>query len=154
MIRRPPRSTRTDTLFPYTTLFRSLAEALAGTLVESAIADDDIGDTGRHHHRCLLDGAARGTSTVADPAEEAQVAQSQFTAQGDLRRGVHGECDHAVDVRGRQAGIGERSLDRIGRELEPGATRLLGELGRADARNRGLAAESVDRKSTRLNSSH
>src|SRR3546814_5835300 len=32
MIRRPPRSTRTDTLFPYTTLFRSdehLAEAAA-----------------------------------------------------------------------------------------------------------------------------
>src|SRR3546814_5165503 len=27
MIRRPPRSTRTDTLFPYTTLFRSLAAA-------------------------------------------------------------------------------------------------------------------------------
>src|SRR3546814_340542 len=27
MIRRPPRSTRTDTLFPYTTLFRSLAPA-------------------------------------------------------------------------------------------------------------------------------
>src|SRR3546814_2615742 len=26
MIRRPPRSTRTDTLFPYTTLFRSLAK--------------------------------------------------------------------------------------------------------------------------------
>src|SRR3546814_12019915 len=26
MIRRPPRSTRTDTLFPYTTLFRSLRE--------------------------------------------------------------------------------------------------------------------------------
>src|SRR3546814_9349276 len=27
MIRRPPRSTRTDTLFPYTTLFRSLVPA-------------------------------------------------------------------------------------------------------------------------------
>src|SRR3546814_1742048 len=27
MIPRPPRSTRTDTLFPYTTLFRSLPEA-------------------------------------------------------------------------------------------------------------------------------
>src|SRR3546814_1553138 len=27
MIRRPPRSTRTDTLFPYTTLFRSYAGA-------------------------------------------------------------------------------------------------------------------------------
>src|SRR3546814_16347814 len=29
MIRRPPRSTRTDTLFPYTTLFRSLRHLLA-----------------------------------------------------------------------------------------------------------------------------
>src|SRR3546814_3890291 len=28
MIRRPPRSTRTDTLFPYTTLFRSAGERL------------------------------------------------------------------------------------------------------------------------------
>src|SRR3546814_16198170 len=27
MIRRPPRSTRTDTLFPYTTLFRSVLKA-------------------------------------------------------------------------------------------------------------------------------
>src|SRR3546814_20619709 len=29
MIRRPPRSTRTDTLFPYTTLFRSASGATA-----------------------------------------------------------------------------------------------------------------------------
>src|SRR3546814_4187292 len=29
MIRRPPRSTRTDTLFPYTTLFRSNREAVS-----------------------------------------------------------------------------------------------------------------------------
>src|SRR3546814_12624828 len=28
MIRRPPRSTRTDTLFPYTTLFRSVQQRL------------------------------------------------------------------------------------------------------------------------------
>src|SRR3546814_10921090 len=31
MIRRPPRSTRTDTLFPYTTLFRSCFVTGAGT---------------------------------------------------------------------------------------------------------------------------
>src|SRR3546814_18756495 len=30
MIRRPPRSTRTDTLFPHTTLFRSYYQAAAG----------------------------------------------------------------------------------------------------------------------------
>src|SRR3546814_13133295 len=35
MIRRPPRSTRTDTLFPYTTLFRSL---LALALVVSFLS--------------------------------------------------------------------------------------------------------------------
>src|SRR3546814_3408458 len=32
MIRRPPRSTRTDTLFPYTTLFRSDGAGLIGAL--------------------------------------------------------------------------------------------------------------------------
>src|SRR3546814_7099410 len=32
MIRRPPRSTRTDTLFPYTTLFRSAFQGLVHAL--------------------------------------------------------------------------------------------------------------------------
>src|SRR3546814_6762368 len=34
MIRRPPRSTRTDTLFPYTTLFRSQLAGLASNQVD------------------------------------------------------------------------------------------------------------------------
>src|SRR3546814_3510066 len=33
MIRRPPRSTRTDTLFPYTTLFRSVGQAVGRDVV-------------------------------------------------------------------------------------------------------------------------
>src|SRR3546814_16875673 len=37
MIRRPPRSTRTDTLFPYTTLFRSL-----GFIAEGEEADQPL----------------------------------------------------------------------------------------------------------------
>src|SRR3546814_14165488 len=37
MIRRPPRSTRTDTLFPYTTLFRSFGAALRVLLDWGAI---------------------------------------------------------------------------------------------------------------------
>src|SRR3546814_10826168 len=42
MIRRPPRSTRTDTLFPYTTLFRSqIGQILIGFDLES----DRIGNT-------------------------------------------------------------------------------------------------------------
>src|SRR3546814_10973442 len=47
MIRRPPRSTRTDTLFPYTTLFRSRgseAWALAGeSLLQSRRTLDEAG---------------------------------------------------------------------------------------------------------------
>src|SRR3546814_6369249 len=39
MIRRPPRSTRTDTLFPYTTLFRSNGGVLIGGTSRSAMAE-------------------------------------------------------------------------------------------------------------------
>src|SRR3546814_15277016 len=43
MIRRPPRSTRTDTLFPYTTLFRSLIERAGEELLRLAEATADGG---------------------------------------------------------------------------------------------------------------
>src|SRR3546814_6615532 len=43
IIRRPTRSTRTDTLFPYTTLFRSLAElgAMADSRARVRVFSDD-----------------------------------------------------------------------------------------------------------------
>src|SRR3546814_7369562 len=74
MIRRPPRSTRTDTLFPYTTLFRSavdldrravlgagrehdlgvelrLGAATPDDLATGAVPEDvDVGADDRHHH--------------------------------------------------------------------------------------------------------
>src|SRR3546814_10562091 len=60
MIRRPPRSTRTDTLFPYTTLFRSgspVGQDVAGTAGERHDADarsrerPEVGNrTGGDHH--------------------------------------------------------------------------------------------------------
>src|SRR3546814_1289580 len=43
MIRRPPRSTRTDTLFPYTTLFRSVGK----TVVSSSMIDRVAARLGR-----------------------------------------------------------------------------------------------------------
>src|SRR3546814_12323603 len=46
MIRRPPRSTRTDTLFPYTTLFRSLRIERAEYQTADARVDDGAG---AHH---------------------------------------------------------------------------------------------------------
>src|SRR3546814_18164131 len=48
MIRRPPRSTRTDTLFPYTTLFRSLSQqatiAVIFQFVEPLVSSGDMID--------------------------------------------------------------------------------------------------------------
>src|SRR3546814_7819190 len=41
MIRRPPRSTRTDTLFPYTTLFRSRLDAFLARL---GVLGEDLGE--------------------------------------------------------------------------------------------------------------
>src|SRR3546814_19600452 len=47
MIRRPPRSTRTDTLFPYTTLFRSLSGAPLAALALQRLRDFRAASGGR-----------------------------------------------------------------------------------------------------------
>src|SRR3546814_17480319 len=49
MIRRPPRSTRTDTLFPYTTLFRSIVDrAQFQRNIVEPFARDAIGEALDH----------------------------------------------------------------------------------------------------------
>src|SRR3546814_20281725 len=57
MLRRPPRSTRTDTLFPYTTLFRSHDKGLSGhsdadvvlhALTDALLGTIAAGDIGTH----------------------------------------------------------------------------------------------------------
>src|SRR3546814_15753219 len=53
MIRRPPRATRTDTLFPYPTLFRSVAELVEAVLELLELREVDLGDREQHdeqHH--------------------------------------------------------------------------------------------------------
>src|SRR3546814_1109238 len=52
MIRRPPRSTRTDTLFPYTTLFRSGQAGVAQDRYEiGSMSAADDGRSGAHGQR-------------------------------------------------------------------------------------------------------
>src|SRR3546814_2445346 len=51
MIRRPPISTRTDTLFPYTTLFRSLFDMRLAALVHGVA--HLLTETGRSNIRCV-----------------------------------------------------------------------------------------------------
>src|SRR3546814_3557112 len=47
MIRRPPRSTRTDTLFPYTTLFRSKGGHAEGATVTDRLLETGEGEVAR-----------------------------------------------------------------------------------------------------------
>src|SRR3546814_16332782 len=68
MIRRPPRSTRTDTLFPYTTLFRSLAEPLArlsAAVTGLDAAPENIAAAAAHADQSGLDLAYRAGELAA-----------------------------------------------------------------------------------------
>src|SRR3546814_13414675 len=79
MIRRPPRSTRTDTLFPYTTLFRSarlirLRQASVNPeLLLKPLADEGVFDTG-----------GTGDLTISD-MDVADLIEG-FSAETDLAR--------------------------------------------------------------------
>src|SRR3546814_14442237 len=108
MIRRPPEFTRTDTLYPDTTLFRSGCEG-AGLGVahrEEAPAGEDEGD--RRHHWMILVG---------------------------LRRQVRGHEERAVVLVEARRNLDLRHLV-AGRHIDP------------------QPRFDVDRKRTRLNSSH
>src|SRR3546814_2264158 len=60
MIRRPPRSTRTDTLFPYTTLFRSAALVGRGAEEIPFGAEREGAEIVRQRHAVRPRRAARG----------------------------------------------------------------------------------------------
>src|SRR3546814_3069552 len=103
MIRRPPRSTRTDTLFPYTTLFRSGLDGIE--VVIPVVGLEVVGDH-------LLAAPARRTG---DQVRLAVAVGVEELLDVVLR--------HVLDV---------VDVVRLG----------------------GLLVDQVDRKSTRLNSSH
>src|SRR3546814_15405780 len=81
MIRRPPRSTRTDTLFPYTTLFRSAHFAGLGTL---------------HHAPCAF--AQRVVRAMQRDVDELQVVIRRQRQRRLRRRRRTGVGDHRVDA--------------------------------------------------------
>src|SRR3546814_703766 len=54
MIRRPPRSTRTDTLFPYTTLFRAKALGLCLNVLGLTVRKDGYGKNSWPLHKAIL----------------------------------------------------------------------------------------------------
>src|SRR3546814_16218960 len=112
MIRRPPRSTRTDTLFPYTTLFRSLASFGVWTAVAVLIGKRWYRDYPVESSDPLLnDRAARliGDIVVVTDAIE--------NGAGRVRVGDGTWPAHGTDM--------------------PAGTQVRGKIGRASCRERG-----------------
>src|SRR3546814_6736629 len=71
MIRRPPRSTRTDTLFPYTALFRSHSQSLSE---EASRAEDQYQRWSNEFSQFERDGYALNKNLSQDFVRYAQTA--------------------------------------------------------------------------------
>src|SRR3546814_5152727 len=140
MIRRPPRSTRIDTLFPYTTLFRSsqaegpalarMLKQVVGTLGLAWVDPGDLVEITPVGRQCL--DAADGTSILA-----LQSRRYQFW-NPSIGSAAHRVIQlHPVPF-----------LVRLLQSLDGGLSTAEYSLFAAKAKN------IRDRKSTRLNSSH
>src|SRR3546814_6832486 len=139
MMRRPPRSTRTDTLLPYTTLFRSLAPTtpgLDGDLVMRNLekAEDiprDVPQAGIPEWTWETYGEFRDTLTRVPKA----INYHGYVGHSAIRTWVMGE--RAFTEKASEADL-ERMKDGLREALRSGA----------------LGFSTTDRKRTRLNSSH
>src|SRR3546814_20471988 len=85
MIRRPPRSTRTDTLFPYTTLFRSRFQ-LEDSGAEALLTFDGRGDTAYADQALAAAAAVPGCKHcwLIPAAPEAPSTVAGYPSLGDL----------------------------------------------------------------------
>src|SRR3546814_15008962 len=106
MIRRPPRSTRTDTLFPYTTLFRS-GRTLIGKrrccAPDDCLSKETIMATASENYKLVTDyyesfgeggpeGLARMLSFFAEGKTNYTAGNSEFAGTRSEERRVGKEC--------------------------------------------------------------
>src|SRR3546814_8061049 len=97
MFRRPPRSTRTDTLFPYTTLFRSEKDGLR---------DVDF----RLHVEVLQ---PEGGERIDELVQALPIAPQTSDGAVERRRGQQGEPEHGSEPRSEEHTSELQSLMRI-----------------------------------------
>src|SRR3546814_12570390 len=125
MILRPPRSTRSDTLFPYTTLFRSYRAAIAlghklgqqPAVIDMGVAEDDGGQSRRIEGKGFPVERFKRPRTLEEPTvdQHRKIAVSQLHAGAGDRAGRTVKGDFAA---------------------LPHLNSLLLELGRASCRDR------------------
>src|SRR3546814_8165591 len=141
MLRRPPRSTRTDTLFPYTTLFRALVEDQFGAegLIGAEVPPRRLGVGS------VDDQLERGTLQPVQAKIFERTAAGGQNPAALLGAGVANLEQHR-GLRARWPEMDRRSLDPLQRPGEQragigpaGAFRLAREPAKAPERRRLLA---------------
>src|SRR3546814_8214943 len=130
MIRRPPRSTRTDTPFPYTTLFRSVGDGELGIIATAGISN-------KWRTRDTL----QQTSVNQDLSGDPQTSYNRVVT--DNRIVVHGLLGLGLE-------IGDHKLRWTNLYIRDTLKQARLALGT----DRNQSDRDIDRKSTRLNSSH
>src|SRR3546814_12602115 len=102
MIRRPPRSTRTDTLFPYTTLFRSSSLRIDNVPATDPSGYAGLADKVDFHTWQLLKGVV--LSTLLGVSSELALS-----GQSDLVQAIRLSTQNNVSRAGDQIKIGRAS---------------------------------------------
>src|SRR3546814_16436090 len=122
MIRRPPRSTRTDTLFPYTTLFRSARSGAVGLgvadvgqrllerrRVDDLLALEVLGGEGRDRDRQVLKPLRRPLRGDDDILDTDRILLSARVAGRIFRCGGLGP---GAGGRSEEGGVGKGCVSR------------------------------------------
>src|SRR3546814_8186026 len=117
MMRRPPRSTRTDTLFPYTTLFRSVCRHLGGQRRRArpgGVPDPPV-DRGRLMRRPVAATFTLAALVMTAPAHAEElwvgvyahdvtpISATEFESGVDVQLGWRGKAFEALGSIGRPA---------------------------------------------------
>src|SRR3546814_13741152 len=100
MLRRPPRSTRTDTLFPYTTLFRSRSaptlpspSATTSKTLPSAPAGTSCSSRATRTPPSRRTSPSSGFSSPSSRRSRGGLASAVAADQGDAFAGFYGQVD-------------------------------------------------------------
>src|SRR3546814_18754538 len=126
MIRRPPRSTRTDTLFPYTTLFRS--HPGSSRVLADSPGEDEVYHVMPQVIRALLESAER--DVVISNAYIVPDREAIDFLRGQVERGVRYRIlttslvSHDVPAVNAQYKQWRRDLSATGLELRTEARRV------------------------------
>src|SRR3546814_12455943 len=144
MIRQPPRSTRTDTLYPYTTLFRSWTPSKRGLC--RRVGKGQNSPPEGHAHRDMVPGRSAGRPEEQEHPALGQTWDAAIGAKGSADEiGLYLRRDLPGTRQGREAGIALLQYRNHG----PASERDIA--GRRPRRSRGRADGSSrlaqDRKS-------